>query len=68
MNKVEEMKKVSLLFEAGRSEKVMDLVPDHPAFAFIFGLAPEGMTPFEYELLDKAEGENVVIPLKKTGL
>ena len=67
VKKVEQMKKVSLLFEAGTSGKMMDLVPEHPAFEFIFGLAPEGMTPFEYELLDKTEGEDALISLKKQG-
>ena len=65
MQKIGQMKKVSLRFKAGTSETVMDLVPDHPAFAFVFGLAPEGMTPFEYKLLDRTEGEDVFIPLKK---
>ena len=30
-----------------------------------FGLAPQGMTPFEYELVDKAEGEDVLLHLKR---
>lgn len=65
MNKVEVMKKISLEFTAGTSDKNMDLVPGYPPFEFIFGLGPEGMTPFEYELLDRKVGEEVVIRLHK---
>jgi len=65
VNKVEVMKKVSLELTAGTSDKSMDLAPKYPAFEFIFGLAPEGMTPFEYELLNGKEGEEIVIPLHK---
>ncbi len=65
MNKVELMKKVSLELTGGTGEKSMDLVPEYPVFEFIFGLAPEGMIPFEYELLGRKEGENVAIPLRR---
>ncbi len=65
MKKIENLKKVRILWkpETGTGKAVPD--PEYPEFEFIFGLAPEGMTPFEYELLDKTEGESVLLHLKK---
>jgi hypothetical protein len=65
MNKVENLKKIALSIQAGTSQGTMDLTPKYPEIEFIFGLGPEGMTPFEYELVDKAEGESVLLYLKK---
>lgn len=65
MPNVELMKKISLELTAGTSGEAMDLVPKFPTFEFVLGLAPEGMTPFEYELLGRQEGEVVSIPLLK---
>jgi hypothetical protein len=65
MKKVENLKKITLFFEAGTSSDAMDFLPRFPGFEFIFGLAPEGMTPFEYELLDRTEGEEVLLHLEK---
>jgi hypothetical protein len=65
MNQVENLKKVTLTLRAGTSPDRMDLTPKQPAFEFIFGLAPEGMTPFEYELVEKTEGEETLLHLKK---
>ncbi len=68
MNKVENLKKITLSYQAGTSRDTMDLTPKHPEFKFIFGLAPEGMTAFEYELVEKVEGDNVLLHLKKDDL
>ena len=65
MIKVETLKKITLSFQAGTSSDTMDLAPKYPEYEFIFGIAPEGMTPFEYELVDKSEGEEVLLHLKK---
>ena len=65
MTKVENLKKITLTFQAGTSPGVMDLTPKHSEFNFIFGLAPEGMTPFEFELVEKAEGDDVLLHLNK---
>jgi hypothetical protein len=64
MTKVEHLKKITLTIRAGTSSGRMDLIPKHPEFEFIFGLAPEGMTPFEYELAGKAAGEEILLHLK----
>jgi len=68
MNKVKNLKKITLTFQAGTSPAKMDLTAQHPEFEFIFGLAPEGMTSFEYELVDKTEGEEILLHLKKNAL
>ena len=68
MTKVEHLKKITLSFQAGTAPEAMDLTPRHPEFSFIFGLAPEGMTPFEYELAEKGEGDNVLLHLHKGSL
>jgi len=65
MIKVANLKKITLALQAGTSPGAVDLPLEHPEFEFIFGLAPEGMTPFEYELLEKSEGEEVMLHLKK---
>ena len=65
MNKVENLKKITLSFQAGMSKDTMDLTPKYPEFDFIFALGLDGMTPFEYELVDKAEGEEVLLHIYK---
>jgi len=65
MNKVENLKKITLSFQAGSSPEVMDLTPKYPQFEFIFALGQEGMSPFEYELVNKTEGEEVLIHVNK---
>ena len=65
MNKVENLKKIALSFQAGTSKDTMDLTPKYPEFDFIFALGLDGMTPFEYELVDKAEGEEVLLHIYK---
>ena len=65
MNKVENLKKIALSIQAGTSQNTMDLLPKYPEIEFIFGLSPEGMTPFEYELADRTEGASVLLHLKK---
>ena len=65
MNKIENLKKITLSIQAGMSQNTMNLTPKYPKVEFIFGLGPEGMTPFEYELADKTEGESILLHLKK---
>jgi hypothetical protein len=68
MTKVENLKKITLSYQAETSREAMDLSPRYPEFSFIFGLAPEGMTPFEFELVEKLEGDDVLIHLEKNNL
>jgi hypothetical protein len=68
MNKVENLKKITLEIRAGTSPDDMNLTPQIPQFSFIFGLAPEGMTPFEYKLVDKFKNDEVLLHLKEASL
>lgn len=65
MNCVENLSKVSLLIRAGASPDLMDIEPNPIAFDFVFGVAVEGMTLFEFELIHKQVGEEICIHLKK---
>ena len=65
MNKVENLKKITLSLQAGTSPDTMDLTPKFPRFEFIFALGQEGMSPFEYELVDKSEGEEALLQIHK---
>jgi hypothetical protein len=55
--KVDALKKVTLLLEAGGREGKMDLTPEPFSFEFVVGVEPEGYTPFEYELMEKKVGD-----------
>ena len=65
MKKVENLKKVTLRLEAGTTADHMDLSPAASEFKFIFGIGPGGMCPFEYQLANKAAGEEIGIQVKK---
>jgi hypothetical protein len=52
---------VAVSLEAGRTSGHMDLTDGPQAFAFIFGIGPGGLTPFEYQLADRPIGESVTI-------
>jgi hypothetical protein len=65
MKKVENLKKITLSFQAGTSPDTMDLTPKYTRFEFIFALGQEGMSPFEYELVNKTEGDEVLLHINK---
>ena len=68
MKKIEDLKKVTLLLQAGTSAERMDLTPSATEFEFIFGIGSGGMCPFEYQLVNKAVGEQIGIQVKKEEL
>jgi FKBP-type peptidyl-prolyl cis-trans isomerase (trigger factor) len=68
MNKVENLAKVTLHLEAGTTADRMHPTPTALEFEFIFGIGPGGMCPFEYQLVNKAAGEEIVIQVKKEEL
>ena len=55
--KIEGLKKVILLLEAGSHAKIMDLTLEPVSFELVVGVGPEGYTDFEYELLEKKVGD-----------
>ena len=65
MNNVENLTKVTLRLEAGTTADRMDLTAAALEFEFIFGIGSSGMCPFEYQLVNKAAGEEIVIQVKK---
>jgi hypothetical protein len=56
---------VTLGIEAGKTAEFMDLTPEAVEFEFIFGIGPDGMCPFEYQLINKNEGDLVLLNLEK---
>jgi hypothetical protein len=65
MNKIEILKEITLSIQAGASQEAMNLKPKYRKFEFIFGLGSKGLTPFEFELGDKVEGDSIVFHQKK---
>ncbi len=63
--KIENLKKISMSFEAGSSEKDMDLIHDPLFFEFIYGIGKEGLVPFENEIYGKKQGDiiGLAIPI-----
>jgi len=55
--KIEGLKKVTVLLEAGTHQKKMDLTPEPVSFELVVGVGVEGYTAFEYELLEKKVGD-----------
>ena len=55
--KIEGLKKVILLLEAGSHAKIMDLTLEPVSFELVVGVGPEGYTDFEYGLLEKKVGD-----------
>ena len=53
------MKKISLKYTAGSTEKSNDIISAPEPMEFIFGLGADGLTPFEYELEGKAQGDKL---------
>jgi len=68
MDKVDNLKKVTLRMEAGTAADRMDLTPTALEYEFIFGIGPGGICPFEYQLANKAAGEEIGIQIKKEAL
>jgi len=68
MEKVANLAKVTLRLEAGITADRMDLNPAESEFEFIFGIGPDGMCPFEYQLVNKAIGEEIGMHVKKETL
>ena len=65
MNKIENLKKVFLSLEAGTTAESMELTPTALEYAFIFGIGPAGMCPFEYELIHKNQDDIILLRLKQ---
>lgn len=62
--KVEPLRKVTLSLAAGRTPDTMDLNTQLTPYEFIFGLGTQGLTPLEYELAEKIEGDEILFCLE----
>lgn len=65
-NKIDNLTKVTLSLQAGTAPAADDLTPEPVTFEFIYGIGSQGLTPFEFELANRSEGETVVIPVRQT--
>jgi hypothetical protein len=58
-DKVDVLKRITLAVQAGSSGTTYDLIPEPVNIEFIFGICPEGLSPFEFTLSGKSSGEHV---------
>ncbi|MFC1824008.1 hypothetical protein ACFL9T_14955 [Thermodesulfobacteriota bacterium] len=64
MDKIGTLKKVTLSLEAGSEPDTMNITAAPVLFEFIYGIGAGGLSPFECELAEKSEGEELVLHLK----
>ena len=63
--RIDFLKKITLSIEAGTVPDSMDLTPQSSLFEFVYGLGSAGLTPFEFQLADKAVGEEVRLRINR---
>jgi hypothetical protein len=68
VQKIENLKKVTLVLEAGTSSDHMNITPRPIQFEFVFGLGTFGLTPFEFTLADKICGDESLVRLHQENL
>lgn len=66
MKKVDSLKKIELLLEAGTGPNEMDLTSQPLKKTFIFGIGSDGLTPFECELENKSPGDEIIIDVERS--
>lgn len=59
------LKKVSLLLEVGTGPDQTDSTAKPIPFEFIFGTGSQGLSPFEFELANRKEGDNFTLPIRR---
>ena len=57
--KIDLLKKITLLVEAGSAPDSMHPGPQSSQIEFIYGLGVSGLTPFELQLADRTVGEEI---------
>lgn len=62
--KVGNLKKIAVLLEAGTRPDVMGLTHEPIPYDFVYGVGTHGLSPFEFELADKGEGDEMLIPVR----
>lgn len=64
--KVDSLKKIGLILESGTSPDEMNLTQEPVAWEIIVGTGSEGITPFEYEIVNKTIDDEILIHLQRT--
>jgi hypothetical protein len=62
------IKKINLLLEVGTGPDLTDLTAEPIPFDFIFGAGSQGLSPFEFELAGKKEGDSLSLRIKREEL
>ena len=58
------LKKIRLLLEAGTGPDKLDLSLEPIPFEFILGVGSQGLSPFEFQLADKKEGDGLSLHIR----
>ncbi len=64
-NAITNLSKISLALAAGETAEAARAADASDPMEFIFGIGIEGLTPFELELADKREGDEVVMRVER---
>ena len=64
--KVSPLKKISMRYTGGSTQDINDLIGEPAPLEFIFGLGPDGLTPFEYALDGKVVGDKVQYRIERS--
>jgi len=64
MNTIKPMMKVKLTFAAATGPEKKEIPLEPCGYEFVFGIGSGGLTPFEYELAEKAVGDSIVFRLR----
>jgi hypothetical protein len=63
--RVEPLKKIALTVTAGNSCHFTDHSGDTGSMEFVYGVGPDGLTPFEYALADAGVGESITVQVEE---
>jgi len=63
--KVEPLKKITLTMTAGKESLALGPTAEAVPMEFVYGIGPNGLTPFEYALADAAIGDTVTLHVKR---
>ena len=58
------LKKIRLLLEPGTGPDKLDLSLEPIPFEFILGVGSQGLSPFEFQLADKKEGDGLSLHIR----
>ena len=62
------LKKITLSITPETKAAVPGMQPESLQYAFIYGIGPQGLAPFEYALAGKAVGDDICIDVNRSNL